>query len=124
MIRRLAILEVLLVILLVTAFVGHGLSDQWGWPIAVLGGFPALIWTFFTWRRMVRESEREYTFPFVLRVFTVCLMGSFLLIESIRDMQTPHDKDLGPVIGLLWMAVPFVLFVRKTLEVRKNLYQK
>ena len=124
MIRRIAIFELLLATLLIAAVVGDGLSDQWGWPVAVLGGFPLLAWAYFTWRRMVAENEREYTLPFVLRIFVLCLAASFLLIGSIRDIQSPHDRDWGSIIGLLWMTVPFVLFVRKALEVRRDLYHK
>jgi hypothetical protein len=124
MIRRIAVFELLLTTLLIAAVVGDGLSDQWGWPVAILCGFPFLVWTYFTWRRMVAENEQEYTLPFVLRIFVICLIASFLLIESIRDIQSPHDRDCGPIIGLLWMAAPFVLFARKALAVRRDLYQK
>lgn len=124
MIRKLTIIESWFATMILAAVVGYGASDRWVWLQAILFGLPVLIWSYRTWRRMTTESQAEYTLSFALRVFVLCLVSSFFIIGFVRGWTPYRYRDFVPLIGLVWMALPFLFFIQKAIDARRDLYQK
>lgn len=73
MIRRAAMIELWLSLLIFSASVGYGIVDRWGRLEALFIGIPLLLWAFYTWRAAPRNFgsgngiqfnvERVYRLP-------------------------------------------------------------
>jgi hypothetical protein len=124
MIRHAVILEVWLSILILATGVGYGLSERWGRFEAVIIGIPLLVWMFFTWRKIREFSEAELEFGLTLRLIAVCLFSCILMLGLEREFTRILKQPWIAVIAVVWMTPSVLLFIRKMLAVRKDLYQK
>jgi hypothetical protein len=124
MIRRAAIIELWFSILILATGVSYGLANRWGRFEAIIIGIPLLAWTFFTWRKLRETSEVEMEFGLTLRIAAVCLLSCILMLGLDREFTRYLKQPWITCISVIWMCPPIILFFRKMLSVRKDLYHK